>query len=228
MGTFLTVPPWYTRLMEGLGTVRTVKHYKSWLYQTLHVEDVIPQCVPATCADRDWGEADGFSTLLPLCLTPGCDSDKQGDGTILHILAIYGIMHSCLLALSLLPLPVCYRLQARFVERYPHLRWMVPRNPVWLHRMMGYVLIGGLLTGIMVWLVTMAPGCLREHGTHPQLCDAFAPKSPDGQDFFFLRFQIVWPCMFFMIPLLIFDRFPDEAPKKDASPGAATASAWQR
>jgi len=85
-----------------------------------------------------------------------------------YIAVIFGIMHGNLLVLCLLPLPVCYALQAELVAFSPRLRCFVPKDPVWLHRTLGYILIFGLAFTAVWWVAFQGFGCfVLEAGAAP-------------------------------------------------------------
>lgn len=133
-----------------------------------------------------------------------------------YIALIYGVMHANLLALLLLPVPLCYGLQAMFVARYPKWRQLVPQNPVWLHRMLGYFLLSGVSLGAVLWIGFQGFNCFIRQLSDAQICDAFEPKAAAVLDGFVLRFHIVWPLVFFFIPLMIWSKYPEGATKEEA------------
>jgi len=128
------------------------------------------------------------------------------NGQDLYVSIIFGIMHANLLILCLLPLPLCFALQATILQINPDLRLWLPRKPVWVHRLLGYVLLAGLLAAALIWLTFQGAACL--FSGEVQTCLAFAPGNQLGKDVFVLRFHIVWPLAFFFLPLMMFDHCP--------------------
>ncbi|CAK0907218.1 unnamed protein product, partial [Prorocentrum cordatum] len=125
----------------------------------------------------------------------------------LYVPLIYGVMHGNLVVLMLLPLPVCYYAQAQLADRYPRLRWLVPQNPVWAHRMLGYALLGGISVAGFVWLLAQGQQCLSQTALNgadnAPACFAFDPAAirneqvrRDAVDVFVLRFHMVWPLIY--------------------------------
>jgi len=120
---------------------------------------------------------------------------------------IYGIMHANLAVLCLLPLPVAYGLQGLLVKWCPPMRFLVPQSPVWLHRTLGYMLVGGIGMIGMLWLLFQGNECFLKGNI--QTCEAFEPQLLAGIDVYVLRFHIVYPFMFFFIPLMIWGRYQE-------------------
>lgn len=124
---------------------------------------------------------------------------------------IFGVMHSTLLTLWLIPLPLCYRLQAILAKRFPRIRGLVPQNPVWLHRTLGLTMLVGLTFGGAIWVIFQGYECYSPLvGDDFRACEAFAPPPGIGLDVFVLRFFFVWPLVFPMMPLMIFPMYPEE------------------
>jgi hypothetical protein len=121
------------------------------------------------------------------------------------IYGIYWCAHICLL---LAPLPLCYRLQALLVRCCPTIRFIVPDNPVWLHRMLGFSMLGGVIIGGVVWVFFQGMVCsvLNEEFA----CLAFdpVPGTVAGKAFR-LRFLVVMPWSFFFLPLLASSKYPE-------------------
>merc|ERR1719189_620659 len=59
----------------------------------------------------------------------------------------------------------------------------------------------------MIWLVFQGNECYINQNI--QSCEAFEPQLAAGIDVYVLRFHIVWPLMFFFIPLMIWGRYPE-------------------
>merc|ERR1719210_2966776 len=80
----------------------------------------------------------------------------------------------------------------------------------------------------MMWLIFQGENCF----SFETACFAFDPSSIpllidrlNGVDVFLLRFQIVWPLIYFFIPLMIFDKYPEQKEEsKDLVAGSARTS----
>jgi hypothetical protein len=125
----------------------------------------------------------------------------------LYVGIIYGIMHANLAILCALPVPISYGIQALLVQAIPRLRFLVPQSAVWWHRLLGYMLVGGLSVTGMIWFIFQGNECYINQNI--QSCEAFEPQLAAGIDVYVLRFHIVWPLMFFFIPLMIWGRYPE-------------------
>jgi len=140
-----------------------------------------------------------------------------------YVSTIFGIMHANLFILCLLPLPLCFSLQATILQINPDVRFWLPRRPVWVHRQLGYVLLAGLLAAALIWLTFQGAACL--FSGKAQTCLAFAPGNQLGKDVFVLRFHIVWPVSFFFLPLMMFDHCPISSAASAGPPLKAEAAA---
>jgi NAD(P)H-flavin reductase len=148
-------------------------------------------------------ELENRSTFLPV--PPQYDLAKI-NGQDVYVSVIFSIMHVNLTVLILLPLPIAYAFQVGFVRRFPRLRVLVPQNPVWLHRTLGYMLIVGISFTGMIWIIFQGFECYTRKTI--QTCEAFDPETLAGIDVYVLRFHIVYPLLFFMIPLMIYSKYP--------------------
>jgi NAD(P)H-flavin reductase len=148
-------------------------------------------------------ELENRSTFLPV--PPQYDLAKI-KGQDVYVSVIFSIMHVNLTVLILLPLPIAYAFQAGCVRRFPRLRALVPQNPVWLHRTLGYMLIVGISFTGFIWIIFQGFECYTRKTI--QACEAFDPETLAGIDVYVLRFHIVYPLLFFMIPLMIYSKYP--------------------
>merc|ERR1719464_308269 len=98
----------------------------------------------------------------------------------------------------------------------------MPQSPVWLHRTLGYMLVGGIGTIGMLWLLFQGNECFLKRNI--QTCEAFEPQLLAGIDVYVLRFHIVYPFMFFFIPLMIWGRYQDSWGGASASQKKTRAS----
>jgi hypothetical protein len=142
-------------------------------------------------------------TFLPV---PPQYNLEEVPGQNLYATLIYGIMHGNLAVLCVIPLPTCYFAQNLLVKFVPVARYFVPTSPALLHRRLGYLLLGGLTTATVIWLIFMGHACFAgdtrvvetEELKHtPRTCLAFEPADQVGKDVYLLRFQVVWPLTFF-------------------------------
>lgn len=116
------------------------------------------------------------------------------------LLTMRGIMNFVLVIFTLLPLTICRSIHNFIVGKLPFMRFLVPSNTVSLHQCLVYAAMAGVVSAAMVWLVGMGRQCFRE--SNSEACSAFMPSgSTSGFDVYVLRFLIVWPCLFFLLPL---------------------------
>mmetsp|Transcript_76986 Transcript_76986/g.152490 ORF Transcript_76986/g.152490 Transcript_76986/m.152490 type:complete len:1129 (-) Transcript_76986:56-3442(-) len=184
----------------------------------------------------------GLALILPVLIDLGpsqTDAELEGRHTFLHVppqyqlglvngqdlyvSIIFGIMHANLFILCLLPLPLCFFLQAQILQVNPGVRFWLPQRLIWVHRLLGYVLLAGLLAVALVWLTFQGAACL--FSGQAQTCLAFAPGNQLGKDVFVLRFHIVWPAAFFFLPLMMFDQCPIPSAASAGLPLKAEAAA---
>eukprot|EP00924_Labyrinthula_sp_SR-Ha-C_P013046 snap_masked-scaffold_12-processed-gene-7.40-mRNA-1 protein AED:1.00 eAED:1.00 QI:0/-1/0/0/-1/1/1/0/1296 len=89
------------------------------------------------------------------------EETESVQGTIVPL--IYGIMHCALFCLALLPLPICRGIWRELAYKVPTLNKYIPINDFdYIHQRLGMVLLGCLLTGAILWVVTMTIDCLNE------------------------------------------------------------------
>jgi len=170
-------------------------------------------------------EIEGRFTFLPV---PPQYSLETIASQKLYVGVVYGIMHANLAVLILLPLPISYGVQALLVRAFPRLRVLVPQSAVWWHRLLGYMLVGGLSVTGMIWLAFQGNECYVNRNI--QSCEAFEPQLAAGIDVYVLRFHIVWPLMFFFIPLMIWGRYPEswEGALPSRAPGHGRSTSHAR
>ena len=117
---------------------------------------------------------------------------------------VYGLMHSSLVALVFMPVPMCHALWTAMVKRSPPLRYHVPVDEFeYFHRLLGVLAIGGVACGACIWLVTMGAACIR--GASTKSCDAFDLSAAGDplRNVVVLRIMIA-PTWGTMLPLIIF------------------------
>eukprot|EP00051_Salpingoeca_urceolata_P022086 m.354083 g.354083 ORF g.354083 m.354083 type:complete len:1300 (+) comp19908_c0_seq6:183-4082(+) len=143
---------------------------------------------------------------------------------------IYGIMHTVLYCLGVLPSAMTRGFHRDFVRLMPWLRILIPFDDmVYFHRLVGYLALGGLMAVACIWIVVMGLSCnvdgiADDAAAQAQACLAFNPVIADattdsndelkfdsipGASYFdprdnvlFLR-EMVWPLWFIMIPLIL-------------------------
>ena len=95
-----------------------------------------------------------------LALPPQYDLDLQPTQRA-TVPLIYGLMHSALFSLALLPLPMCHAVWVRVVTFAPAVRTIVPVDHFEVfHRLLGTLALGAIAGGAVIWAATMIPACL--------------------------------------------------------------------
>eukprot|EP00038_Savillea_parva_P028434 m.65060 g.65060 ORF g.65060 m.65060 type:complete len:1150 (-) comp8265_c0_seq1:59-3508(-) len=126
-------------------------------------------------------------TFLPLPPQYCLDCLPDGDGVPIQkvmIPMVFGIMHTALLSLGLLPIPLCRGLLRDFASSNEYRAWFPVEDNVGLHRLFGYLMLGALLFAPFLWLIAMGASCLgsaTDNAKAQELaCTAFAPLILDA------------------------------------------------
>lgn len=130
-----------------------------------------------------------FGTFLPVPPQYCIDCFQDGSGVeIQRILVplLYGVMHTAMLSLCLMPIPLCKGLLRDFTNAGPTCRGIFPiEDSVWLHKSFGVLMIGALFVGAMLWLIAMGSTCAGLSTDNEKAiklaCTAFAPPIFDAR-----------------------------------------------
>lgn len=145
---------------------------------------------------------------------------------------LYGIMHTALYSLGLLPLAMCRGFH-RDLFGWPLASRMLPLTKMeFLHRLLGCMALGAIMLGALLWFLIMGISCFAaaDSGVAIKACAAFNPNIADavtgnfvrvndskellfdsisGASYFdprdnvlFLR-EVVWIVWFFCLPLIL-------------------------
>lgn len=158
---------------------------------------------------NSWGGLWGTFLAIPPQYCIDCFEDGSGV-TIQRILVplIYGVMHTAMLSLGLMPIPLCKGLLRDFTNAARSSRGCFPiEDSVWLHKVFGALMIGALFIGATLWLIAMGSTCTgfaTDDQTAIDLaCTAFAPVIFDAKAGPIPQVNNV--STFIMMPDLLFD-----------------------
>ena len=136
---------------------------------------------------RSASRARHTGTFLPVPPQYCIDCLPGGDGVpIQRVLVplVYAVMHTALLSLGLLPIPMCRGLLRDLLGSQDRRGWFPVEDGVWMHKVFGAAMLGALLLAPLLWLVAMGASCLGT-ATDSELarakaCTAFAPPIVDA------------------------------------------------
>lgn len=142
-------------------------------------------------------------TCLPLPKYYDLDNDQLQSRTIP---VVYGLMHASLVAVTLMPVPMCHYFWTVAVKGKPFVRRIIPTDDfLYFHQLLGVLAIGGVATGAILWLLTMVPACARG-GKDSCLAFVMPPINP-LKNVLILRILIA-PLWGTCLPLITFARYP--------------------
>jgi len=132
------------------------------------------------------GKMRGF-TFLPLPPQYCFDCLEGGEGVEIQIYLIpfvFAVMHTALLSLGLLPIPLCRGLLRDFWNSDANRAFFPVEDNVWLHKLFGTLFLLALIVGPLLWLIAMGSSCLGTATSDPLAqklaCTAFAPLIIDA------------------------------------------------
>jgi len=132
-------------------------------------------------------------------------SDRQ---TII-IPLVYGVMHTALFCLGLLPIPMCRGMWRDLIRVVPAIKLYIPVDDfVHIHRQLGFLILTIIVIGATLWLTAMVFDCKNNV---ENACLAFEPAVNNFFDpienVLMLRF-VIWSLWFTVMPLMYWARSP--------------------
>jgi hypothetical protein len=128
----------------------------------------------------------GFIHRKHFLSVPPQYSLKESQLQAVMVPILYGVMHTALYNLGMLPVGMMRGLLRDIAIAYPGIRKYVPIDDmVWFHKLTGTLCIGAIVVGSLIWLIAMAPSCIDGSATNNQVaqaaaCDAFDPIIVDA------------------------------------------------
>eukprot|EP00035_Acanthoeca_spectabilis_P001238 m.78682 g.78682 ORF g.78682 m.78682 type:complete len:661 (-) comp10733_c0_seq2:1428-3410(-) len=134
-----------------------------------------------------WGGL--FGTFFPIPPQYCIDCFDDGGGVEIQRIIVpllFGVMHTAMLSLCLMPLPLCKGLLRDFTNAGDTCRGLFPiEDSVWLHKVFGVLMIGALFLGAALWLIAMGTTCAGYTTDNQKAidlaCTAFAPVVFDAK-----------------------------------------------
>jgi hypothetical protein len=146
---------------------------------------------------------------------------------------VYGLMHSALFCLALLPLPMCHAVWGRLVALSPSVRSIVPLdNFEVFHRLLGTLALCAIALGGSLWAITMVPACIAQSvgGVSGRACAAFELNPGDPIRAVAMLRLIIAPLWGALLPLMAFaeTNWAAADARIDAAQQKAGDSIWAR
>mmetsp|Transcript_7628 Transcript_7628/g.22533 ORF Transcript_7628/g.22533 Transcript_7628/m.22533 type:complete len:1268 (+) Transcript_7628:318-4121(+) len=130
-----------------------------------------------------------FGTFLPVPPQYCIDCLPGGEGVEIQralVPIVYAIMHTAMLSLCLLPIPLCRGLLRDFTNAGANARGVFPiEDAVWIHKLFGVLMLLGLFIAPFFWLIAMGSSCMGTATDNDlaiaKACSAFNPFVVDAK-----------------------------------------------
>eukprot|EP00041_Stephanoeca_diplocostata_P037456 m.1419500 g.1419500 ORF g.1419500 m.1419500 type:complete len:912 (-) comp25040_c1_seq2:1340-4075(-) len=218
----------FNRFMIWLGLPVAIRHYPLFyaVLFGLYISIFLTFAVKAPVANNRGIETGGyFGSFLPV--PPQYDVDNVPiQRSLLPV--IYGVMHTALFSLGLLPVAMCRGMHRDLMNWSPNVlcAWIPLDDMTWLHTVLGVWALAAVVMAATIWIVMMSLSCYGHASDNEEAqrraCLAFNPEIVDtvandifyfdsikGASYFdprdnvvFLRI-LVWFIWLFGLPLVV-------------------------